>query len=251
MIGITMSIKIEVCVDNILSLIKAQNAGADRIELCASLSEGGLTPSYGMLKEARKLAKIPVFVMLRPRRGNFIYTDHELEIMLHDIDMIKSLGFDGIVSGCLSKEAEVNTAQLKILVEYTQPLSFSFHRAFDFCLDPYKSLETLIDCGVQRVLTSGQKTTAIKGKECIQGLIKHADNRIIIMPGSGINDKNFSQFHDFVRASEYHLSASEIINSEMRIDQTELNMGSSVTLLENQLKITNEEIIKQIKKECK
>lgn len=246
-----MDFKIEVCVDNIYSILNAQSAGADRIELCSALSEGGLTPSYGMLKEVRAITKIPVFVMLRPRRGDFVYHDSEVKMMLHDIQMIKSLGFEGIVSGCLDREANIDTKLLKILIDHVKPLSFTFHRAFDLCKDPFTALEMLIDCGVDRVLTSGLQETALQGKDCIKQLIEQSDNRIIIIPGSGINEKNFFDFHSFVQAEEYHLSAGQIICTNVLTSGSEVNMGIKETLREHQLKITNSEIIKHIKKENK
>jgi len=203
---------IEICANSYQSAINAQEASAQRIELCSELSVGGITPSYGLLKQVIKELKIPVFVLIRPRSGNFYYADSEFEIMKHDIQACKDLGCKGIVSGVLNKDNSIDIERTKELIELTKPLEFTFHRAFDCVKNPKKSLEQLIDLGIDRVLTSGQETSAEKGLELLKQLKKQAKGRITILAGGGISAENVIKFKE-AGFNEIHASASSIIES--------------------------------------
>ena len=205
--------KLEICANSYQSAINAQEAGAHRIELCQELSVGGITPSYGLLKQVVDTLSIPVYVLIRPRSGNFVYSDSEFDIMKQDIQVCKNLGCDGIVSGILNKDNTIDIKRTKELVELSRPLQFTFHRAFD-CLDnPSKALVQLIDLGIDRVLTSGLATSAKKGLNVLKQLHEQANGRITILAGGGINSDNAKLFKD-VGLNEIHASASSTIKSD-------------------------------------
>ena len=197
---------LEVCTNSFQSAKNAQDAGAHRIELCQELSVGGITPSYGLLKEVIENLNISVFVLIRPRGGNFVYSDTEFEIMKRDIKLCKDIGCQGIVSGVLNADKTIDINRTEELVELSKPLQFTFHRAFDEVANAKEALEQLIDLGVERVLTSGQETSAEKGLELLQELNKISNNRITILAGSGINSENASKFKE-IGLNEVHASA--------------------------------------------
>lgn len=203
--------KLEICANSYQSFVNAQKAGADRIELCSELSVGGVTPSFGLLEKVAKNCRIPVHVLIRPRSGNFCYTDEEFQQIKTDIQICKELGFQGIVSGILNKDNTIDVNRNQELIAISKPLSFTFHRAFDCVPNPIESLHQLIDLQVDRVLTSGQQNTAIEGLELLKQLQNIAKNRLIILPASGINDTNISHFKDS-GFTEIHASASKKIN---------------------------------------
>ena len=200
---------LEICACNYQSAVNAQIAGAQRIELCTELAVGGLTPSYGFLKQVIEKLSIPVFVLIRPRSGNFTYTEAEFEIMKNDIQLCKDLGSSGIVTGALNKNNTINIEKTKHLIELSRPLSFTFHRAFDWTPEPFEALNILIDLGVERILTSGQESSAEKGIELLNQLKVKANNRITILPGGGVNFKNAKLFRDF-GFTELHASATSL-----------------------------------------
>lgn len=210
---------IEVCVDSIESSMVAQRAGAHRVELCANLIEGGTTPSATTIEFLRNNLKIGLNVIIRPRGGDFLYSEIELEIMKKDIRIAKSLGADGFVFGVLKENGEINYVVNKELIEIARPMSVTFHRAFDVCKDPIKGLKTLIDLGVDRLLTSGQKNKAEEGLELISELVKIAGEKIIIMPGSGINETNFSKIKSESKAKEFHVSCRTETDSKMILEE--------------------------------
>ena len=190
---------IEVCANSYEYAIKAKKAGADRIELCKDLHLDGLTPDYEIAKKTINELNIPVFILIRPREGNFNYSNEEYELMKADIVKFKEMGCKGIVSGVLNDDKTIDLERTKELVELTRPLEFTFHRAFDIVTDPFKELENLIEIGIDRVLTSGQKDKAIDGLDLLKKLNKKAGDRIKIMPGSGISNntiKNFDLFNE-------------------------------------------------------
>jgi len=205
--------KLEICANSYQSAINAQKAGADRIEICSELSVGGITPSYGLLKKISQEIKIPVNVLIRPRSGDFCYSDDEFEIMKKNIKLCKKFGFNGIVSGVLNADNSIDIKRTKELITLSNPLSFSFHRAFDCVLNPEKSLEILIKIGVDRILTSGLEEKAKDGIELLKRLQKIAENKLIILAGSGINSKNALYFKE-AGFKEIHTSASKIIQIE-------------------------------------
>ncbi len=207
---------LEIAVFNIQSAILAANAGADRIELCENPADGGTTPSYGYLKTAREKISIPVFPIIRARGGDFFYNDEEFAVMKKDVLLCKDLGFEGIVIGLLIKDATVDIERTKRLVDLAYPMEITFHRAFDRTKSALQSLEDIINCGCQRILTSGQVPDAFDGKDLIKKLIEQSDGRIIIMPGSGVRSNNIKEIADYMGATELHSSARKNINSEMK-----------------------------------
>lgn len=206
---------LEIAVFNLQSAILAAKAGAHRIELCENAYDGGTTPSYGNLKIVREKISVPVFPIIRARGGDFFYSDDEFAVMKKDVELCKQLGFEGIVIGLLNKDASVNIERTKRLVDAAYPMEVTFHRAFDRTKDAFKSLEDIIDCCCQRILTSGQVANAFYGKDLIKKLIEQADDRIIIMPGSGIRSNNIKELADYTGAVEMHSSARKNVNSEM------------------------------------
>ena len=203
---------IEVCADSYEYAEKAEKAGADRIELCKHLHLDGLTPNYKTAKKTIDTLNIPVFVLIRPRHGDFNYSEKEFELMKADIVKFKEMGCKGIVSGILNNDNTIDIKRTNELVNLSRPLEFTFHRAFDVVTDPLKELEKLIQLGVERVLTSGQKQKAVKGIELLKELKKNAKDKIIIMPGSGINKLNIMNFRSF---NEIHGSFKNEINTNV------------------------------------
>lgn len=203
---------IEVCTDSYEYAEKAEKAGADRIELCKHLHLDGLTPNYKTAKKTIENLNIPVFVLIRPRHGDFNYSEKEFELMKADIVKFKEMGCKGIVSGILNNDNTIDIKRTNELVNLSRPLEFTFHRAFDVVTDPLKELEKLIQLGVERVLTSGQKQKAVKGIELLKELKKNAKDKIIIMPGSGINKLNIMKFRSF---NEIHGSFKNEINTNV------------------------------------
>lgn len=204
---------LEICANSYQSAINAQEAGAHRIELCQELSVGGITPSYGLLKQVLEHLKIPGFVLIRPRSGNFVYSDKEFEIMKTDIEICKTLGCSGIVSGVLDSDNTIDIKRTKELVELSKPLPFTFHRAFDEVINPKEALQQLIDIGVERVLTSGQQPSALEGLNLLKELNKLIQGRIVILPGGGVSAKNGLKLKQF-GFQEIHASASSVINND-------------------------------------
>ena len=203
---------IEVCADSYEYAEKAEKAGADRIELCKHLHLDGLTPNYKTAKKTIENLNIPVFVLIRPRHDDFNYSEKEFELMKADIVKFKEMGCKGIVSGILNNDNTIDIKRTNELVNLSRPLEFTFHRAFDVVTDPLKELEKLIQLGVERVLTSGQKQKAVKGIELLKELKKNAKDKIIIMPGSGINKLNIMNFRSF---NEIHGSFKNEINTNV------------------------------------
>ncbi|MBI5404084.1 MAG: copper homeostasis protein CutC [Ignavibacteriae bacterium] len=206
-----MIVKYEIACFDFESAMLAQKAGADRVELCSNQPEGGVTPSYGLIDLARKNLHIDLNVIIRPRGGNFVYTDSELNIMENDILVCKELGINGVVFGVLNEDKTIDKTVNSELVQIASPLATTFHRAFDETPDAMKALEDVIDCGFTRILTSGQKISAIEGTKLISGLIEAAGQKIIIMPGGGIRKENIKELIQITKAKEYHSSSTGII----------------------------------------
>ena len=184
---------IEVCANSLQSALNAEKAGADRIELCSELGVGGITPSYGVLKSAKERLSLPVHVLIRPRSGNFTYSDTEFEVMKEDIRRCTDLGFAGVVSGVLNPDFTVDVDRTLKLLRMASPLQFTFHRAFDWVRDPFAALAQLEDMGVDRILSSGQRPSALEGIDLLGRLHKMA-TRCTIMPGGGIRADNVREF---------------------------------------------------------
>lgn len=221
-----MRYQFEVAVDSLESALIAQDCGADRIELCADLGIGGITPSPGMIQLACERLHIPVRVIIRPRRGDFLYTDAEFEVMRRDIEAAKSAGAQGAVFGVLLKDGQVDCERTGQLVNAARPLSVTFHRAFDMCRDPRAALAELIDLGVDTLLTSGQAPSADEGLPLIVELVEWAAGRITIMPGAGIHPDNLRRIAEATGAREFHFSARETVNGPMRFRNARVAMGA-------------------------
>lgn len=197
----------EVCVEGAASVRAAEQGGAQRVELCAGLVEGGTTPSLGTIVQSLELVSIPIVVLLRPRGGDFCYDDLDREIMIRDVRKVRELGAFGIATGALTPEGEVDLATMNELMEAAGDLSVTFHRAFDMTKDPYHSLETLAALGVDRILTSGQERTVPEGLHLIRGLSNAAGNRLSIMPGGGIREENVQEVIQQTGVKEVHFTA--------------------------------------------
>ena len=210
--------KIEIACFNLESTLIAQNAGADRVELCADMSVGGTTPTIEIIQQAREHLTIDLYVMIRPRGGNFVYSEAEFEQMKSEIETIKKVDVNGFVFGILKDDNTINIEQNKVLVELVKPFSCTFHRAFDEVLNVEKALENVISCGFSTILTSGTFPNVMEGKEVLKQLVNQAKNRIEIMPGGGLRSTNISEINEMVDANWYHSSAitdgSEIASPE-------------------------------------
>ena len=218
--------KFEICANSVASCIAAQEGGADRVELCSGIPEGGTTPSFGMIHKARASIDIALNVIIRPRGGDFLYTADELEEMVHDIRIAKELGADGLVFGCLTKEGDIDMEAMSVLMEAAADLPVTFHRAFDHSADPMRALQDIIDLGCARILTSGCRPTAMQGSSLLAELVKAAGDRIIIMPGCGVNESNIAEIARLSGAREFHFSAREPVESGMLFRNPDVAMGS-------------------------
>jgi len=235
-----MGYRLEICAFNLASALIAQQAGADRVELCAGPEEGGTTPSPGTISMARKHLKIPLYPIIRPRGGDFLYSDEEYGVMLRDIDFCKKTGCNGVVLGILRSDGTVDTARCERLVERAYPLGVTFHRAFDWASNPFEAMETIIGLGCERILTSGGRPTAEEGADLIDQLVREADERITIMPGSGVRASNIAALAEKTGAAEFHTSARVLKASSMAY----VNAG----MKENQpVVLASEEEIKKIR----
>lgn len=219
--------KIEIVVYNIESALKAQEGGADRIELCDNPGEGGTTPSYGTIELVRQNLGIDVFVMIRPRGGDFCYSSYEFHSMKRDISQCQKLSVDGVVFGILNPDGTLDKKRCKELIAQARPLKVTCHRAFDMTRDPFEALEDCIEVGFDRILTAGQRAVASDGAELIGALIQRANGRIAIMPGSGVNERTVVDILSKSRATEIHFSATAFRNSSMIFKNTKIaGMGS-------------------------
>jgi copper homeostasis protein len=221
-------ITVEICVDSVESAIAAQKGGADRVELCDNLMEGGTTPSFGAIEMARKLLDIKLHVIIRPRGGDFYYSDIEFEIIKRDVEMAKSGGVDGIVIGILDENGEVDKRRTAQIIELARPLSVTFHRAFDVAQNAFRALEDLISLGIDRILTSGQEETAMEGLDLIAEITRRADNRIIIMACGNLNDRNIAKFVEKTNVKEVHFTAFSPIESQMKYRNPNVFMGGTL-----------------------
>ena len=214
---------LEIAVFNISSAMAAEKAGADRIEICENPYDGGTTPSYGTLKIAKEKINIPIFPIIRPRGGDFLYNEEEFAVMKKDIELCKQLHYEGVVIGLLHANGSIDIKRTKQLVELAYPMEVTFHRAFDRAINPLEAMEEIINAGCQRILTSGQTPKAWDGKELIKQLIEQAQDRIIIMPGSGIRSNNIKEMAAFTGAIEMHSSARKSVPSSMSFLQNSMH----------------------------
>ena len=237
---------LEICVTSVESALAAQRGGAHRVELCENLSEGGTTPSYGMISVARKNLRIRLHVMIRPRGGDFLYNDNEFEIMRQDIAVAGELGADGVVFGILKTDGSIDTERTQELVRAAKPMHVTFHRAFDMTVDPLLSLEQVIDCGVDTLLTSGHADKAPEGTDLLKKLVEQAGQRIEIMAGSGVTAENVSALATATGAAAFHLTAKKNAASTMAYRKEKLFMGNG-RQTEYEWIIADESQVRQVK----
>lgn len=241
-----MPFLVEICVDSLESATVAEAAGAGRIELCSALSEGGITPSAGLIESVCNNISIEVNVIIRPRSGDFLYSDTEFSVMRRDIEKAGEAGADGIVTGILNRDGTVDIERNALLAEYASPMKVTFHRAFDMCRDPKKALEDVISAGAARILTSGQARSAIEGAQLIKELVVTAGERIKIMPGGGITEYNIALLATTTGAKEYHLSGRHQRESMMTFRRKGIFMGDPRLQSEYSIKIADGERIRSV-----
>ena len=221
-------VEIEICANSVASCLAAQEGGADRVELCMGIPEGGTTPSYGEIKMAReKLTTTRLHVIIRNRGGDFVYTPDELQRMAIDIDICRQLGVDGVVFGCLTPEGDVDKEANRFLLSHAKGLSVTFHRAFDRCCSPREALEEICDLGFQRVLTSGQQPTAEQGIALLSQLHAWAKGRIIVMAGCGVNEQNIAKIRRETQVMAFHFSAREPQPARAKLLNAAVSMGAA------------------------
>jgi copper homeostasis protein len=239
--------KIEIVVYNIESALKAQEGGADRIELCDNPGEGGTTPSYGTIELVRQNVNLDVYVMIRPRGGDFCYSSYEFHSMKRDISQCQKLSVDGVVFGILNPDGTLDKKRCKELIAQARPLKVTCHRAFDMTRDPYEALEDCIEVGFDRILTAGQRAVAIDGADLIGELIKKANGRIAIMPGSGVNENTVVAILSKSRATEIHFSATAFRDSPMFFKNSNIEGMGSDEGAEFKLRIVDPERMKKMR----
>ncbi|MEC5142576.1 copper homeostasis protein CutC [Chitinophaga sp. 212800010-3] len=216
---------LEICAASVASCIAAEDGGANRIELCDNLLEGGTTPSHGTIAVARDKVKIDLYPIIRPRGGDFLYTDLEFEVMIKDIERCKQLGCNGVVIGILTPDGRIDKQRCKLLTELAWPMGVTFHRAFDMTDNPFEALEDIISIGCERILTSGSRNTAVEGAPLLKDLLERANDRIAIMAGSGVRSGNIAQLIKATGIMEYHTTAKAYEESKMIYRNPNVSMG--------------------------
>ena len=238
-------VNIEICVEGIDGLVAAQEGGADRAELCASLLEGGITPSFGVVRQALRVATIPFMVIVRPRGGDFLYSELEFETMLDDVRQCRELGVAGVVVGCLSPDGRIDERRMNALVEAAGPLSVTCHRAFDMTIDYEQAIEALIRAGVDRVLTSGQRDTALEGIDILKATHDAAAGRIKIMACGALDETNIAEVLRRSAADELHFAAPRTIPSGMGFRNPHVGMGGTAMEREYQVTLTDSDAVRR------
>ncbi len=240
----TNKINIEVCAQSITSALAAEAGGANRIELCTALEVGGLTPSPATMLEAKRLLTIPVCVLIRPRSGDFIYSDVEFDCIKRDIAWCKQNDMDGVVVGILTKNGTIDVPKMKELLDIARPMQVVCHRAFDQTPNATEALEQLISLGFDRVLTSGQAQNVVVGRDILRGLVEQSNGRITIMPGNGVNPDNLKDLISYTKATDFHTSAKFTVQSPMPIFENSisfnLNGGRENDYFETDVKVVKE-----------
>ena len=237
-------VQVEVCVNSLASALAAQEGGADRVELCDNILEGGTTPSLGMMEIVRRKLNIGLHVLIRPRGGDFLYSRDEYAVIKKDVNASKQVGVNGVVIGFLTADGKIDRERTEEITRMARPMSVTFHRAFDMCRDAVEGLETLIEIGVDRVLTSGLKNKAEEGAALLAELRKQARGRIIVMPGSGIDENNIGKIHRIVKASEYHVSLRKKLDSLMSYRRDGIFMGGHSDVPEYSQVVTDAERVR-------
>ena len=216
---------LECCVDSVESAIEAQKGGADRVELCSALVIGGLSPSVALFQKVKEAIDIKVHVLLRPRFGDFCYTDYEHDILKEEVKMFRELGADGVVIGTLKPDGTLNLEQMKELITEAGEMSITLHRAFDMCENPLKTLEDAKALGIHTILTSGQKNSCIYGSDLLAELVEKSNNEIDILIGGGVDASIIKELYDKTGATSYHMSGKVVVDSEMEYRKEDVNMG--------------------------
>jgi copper homeostasis protein len=242
----TDPILVEVCANSMASALAAQQGGANRVELCSDLLEGGITPSIGIIQAAREFLQIHIHVLIRPRGGDFCYSRDEFDVMRRDIEAARRLGVDGVVFGVLDEGGQVDLPRMRELISCARPLSVTFHRAFDMTVDLPRALEDLIQLGVERVLTSGGEKNVEEGLPRLSSLVKQAGGRISIMPGGGIHEQNIQRVLETSRAREVHFGATGVVQSRMTFRNPRVCMGSPEFPAEYAHRLTQYQRVKEM-----
>ena len=235
---------LECCVDSVESAINAAKGGASRLELCSNLIIGGTTPDAALVKEIRKYTDIRIHALIRPRFGDFCYTQHEMEMMKFQIRALKEAGVEGVVIGVLDEEGNLDVPKMKELMQEAEGLSVTLHRAFDMCRNPYEAMEQAIALGIHTILTSGQKQSAWEGRELLAELIEKAQGRIDIMAGAGIGAKVIEQLLPVTKGSSYHMSGKVTLDSPMKYRKADVSMGLP-SLSEYEIWQTSEDAVRE------
>lgn len=236
----------EICIDSVDGAVAAQQGGAQRVELCDNLVEGGTTPSIGTIRLARREIRIGLNVIIRPRGGDFCYTPLEYEAMAEDIRAVKEAGADGVVIGLLLPDGRVDVERTSQLVELARPLSITFHRAIDLCRDSAEALEDLAGIGVDRILTSGRKSSALEGADCIAALVRQSAGRLVIMAGGGVNAENLPALVAATGVKEVHFSARSPLESPMAYRLPGVFMGKAYAPEEYSRRVTQSELVRRV-----
>lgn len=236
---------IEICVEGIDGLVAAQEAGADRAELCASLVEGGLTPSLGVIRQALAVATIPFHVIIRPRGGDFLYSELEYQSMLDDVRACRELGVAGVVIGCLTADGRIDEARMQALTAAARPMKVTCHRAFDMTRDPEEAVEALVRVGVDRVLTSGQRATALAGIDILRRTHEAARGRLLIMACGALDERNIAEVLRRSEADELHFAALTTVSSGMSFQNPDVGMGGTDVEREFELTLTDREAVRR------
>lgn len=238
--------EIEVCANSIISAIAADKGGADRVELCNNLYEGGTTPSAGHIFQVKFSTSLQVFPIIRPRGGDFFYSKEEINVMIKDIEIAISMGADGFVVGCLNSDGSIDYENCSRLIEAADGLPITFHRAFDMAKDPYQALLVCNKLGVKRVLTSGQKNKAIDGVSLIYELVQLAGDKITIMVGSGVTEFNIADIANRTKAKSFHVSLRKSYNSKMKFRRGNIFMGGLSEIPEFENKFTSAKKVQKL-----
>ncbi|CAK9809311.1 Copper homeostasis protein cutC homolog [Anthophora quadrimaculata] len=231
----------EICIDSVESARNAIEGGATRLEVCSVLTEGGLTPTFGFLQKIKNLSPVPIYAMLRARPGNFVYTTEDMEIMLEDLRIFKNHGVDGFVFGALTSDNRIHVEFCKEILRAARPLPVTFHRAFDEVDDPFESMKIIIDLGFERILTSGQRDTAEDGLDLIKKLVQMAEDKIIVMPGSGITKENILKIKITSGAKEFHASAKKKMLTPDGVNRVKIG-----TLKETCIMMTDRKLVEEM-----
>jgi copper homeostasis protein len=236
---------VEVAADSIASALAAAKGGAKRIELCENLPQGGVTPSYGKLIGVQEKSNLPINVLIRPRKGDFLYTPEELEVILKDVDICRQLGMNGIVFGALTRDGNIDLEMTQLVFDHAKDMDFTFHRAFDLCKNPLEAIDQLRNMGVKRILTSGQKPTAPQGAENIKSYIKAANGAISFMVGGGVRPESVAPLLAIEGIHEFHTSGATPVKSLMEF-KGNTPLGAEDPEAEFTWNQTNEEVIRAL-----